>query len=141
MSTLNAPPPPLPDQLADPVVTATADAPRGDQKTVDAHSTVQAHGEELARRLAGDRAKLEADELAKSQRAAAEQKVAAAQLEKETWEVSRLAVATASANNSAFLTFLGWTAAVAAAVAGLAYALTSSTPTTATTRRSRRGRR
>ena len=87
------------------------------------------------------RAKLEADELEESRRAAAEQKVAAAQLEKETWEVSRVAVATASANNSALLTFLGWTAAVAAAVAGLAYALTSSTPTTATTRRSRRGRR
>ena len=123
MSTLNAPPPPLPDQNAN-TVTTTSDAPRGDQKTME----VLASGNELATRLFEERTRLEllareqlaADAAAKKAeeiRREQERRAEEVRREEERAAIARLSVETHAINHNAAIKLLKY-GLVASIVAG-----------------------
>ena len=135
MSTLNAPPPPLPDQNAS-TVTTTSDAPRGDQKMQDVQAVVRDTANDLAMRLIDERNRLARDQLellaaadvakkAEEARREEQRRADEARLEEERLLITRLTVDTNATNLSAGTTF----AKVAVTVAGvgglLAYWATS----------------
>ena len=123
MSTLNAPPPPLPDQNAS-TVTTTSDAPRGDQKTMD----VLAAGNELATRLIDERTRLAREQLemlaadavakkAEEVRREEERRAEEVRREEERAAIARLSVETHAINHNAAIKFLKY-GLVASIVAG-----------------------
>ena len=131
MSTLNAPPPPLPDQSAS-TVTTTSDAPRGDQKTMD----VLAAGNELATRLIDERTRLAREQLellaaaavakkAEEIRCEEVRKAEEARREEERVTTAKLSVETMALNLNAGMTLLKYAVGTAFIAGVAAYFLTT----------------
>ena len=120
MSTLNAPPPPLPDQNAS-TVTTTSDAPRGDQKTMD----VLAAGNELATRLIDERTRLAREQLELLAAAAVAKKAEEIRCEEERAATAKLSVETMALNLNAGMTLLKYAVGTAFIAGVAAYFLTT----------------